>query len=275
MTELRWRNSGPFTCGVFIAGLLQFSIFQCTDSSTEHTFAAGLLCRAWAPGIPSQHIPCKHIPSRVPISVQGALGSHGCTLFMACHEEEPMWLSLWVWRAEVFAQQPEHPEQACLEEWGTNVWAKGGLGLEAQTETDRSWKQTHRSTSACLCSAKRHLQSLDHDGCNLLCWNFSIHRLTVQCRRVIYLMCTYHLQCPSNHLPFPSSLHSMNLFVGIFHWGKKSDDLQNAILSIKAFLVRLSFKGYGLNWKWCHAVLFAVQSKIPECTESLWLLFCF
>lgn len=41
----------------------------------------------------------------------------------------------------------------------------------------------------------------------------SIHRLTVQCSRAIYLMCTYLLQCPSNRLPFPSSSHSVNSFV--------------------------------------------------------------
>lgn len=32
------------------------------------------------------------------------------------HEKEPTWLNLGLLRAEVFTQQPEHPEQACLEE---------------------------------------------------------------------------------------------------------------------------------------------------------------
>lgn len=123
-------------------------------------------------------------------------------------EKEPTWLTLGLLRAEVFTQQPEHPEQVCLEEWGTNVWAKGGLDSEAGRLTGRLKQIVLGSkhivlASACLCSAKRHLQSLDHDGCNLLCWNFSIHRLTVQCRKIIYLMCTYLLQCPSNRLPFP------------------------------------------------------------------------
>lgn len=53
------------------------------------------------------------------------------------HEKEPTWLNLGLLRAEVFTQQPEHPEQACLEEWGTKAWAKGGLDLEADTLTGR------------------------------------------------------------------------------------------------------------------------------------------
>lgn len=193
--------------------------FSTLTAALIHTFATGLLCRAWAPGIPSCHIPREHEQSFCLCAECCGFGL-SLTWLHTCHAlswEGAHVVNLWVWRAEVFTQQPAHPEQACLEEWGTNVWAKGGLDLKAQTdraaETDRSWKQTHRSTSACLCSAKRHLQSLDHDGCNLLCWNFSIHRLTVQCRRIIYLMCTYLLQCPSSHLPFPSSLHSMNLFM--------------------------------------------------------------
>lgn len=54
----------------------------------------------------------------------------------------------------------------CVSERGAGF---GGRQTDRAAETDRSWKQTHRSASACLCSAKRHLQSLDHDGCNLLC----------------------------------------------------------------------------------------------------------
>lgn len=206
--------------GFFLPDMLQFS--KLAVHWQQHWYTPLLLGYCAEPGLLGfPHVTSHTNRSRVPVCVRSAVGlgsrSRGCTLVMAYHEKELMWLNLWVWGAEVFTQQPAHPEQACLEEWGTNVWAKGGLDLEAQTdrtaETDRSWKQTHRSTSACLCSAKRHLQSLDHDGCNLLCWNFSIHRLTVQCRRIIYLMCTYLLQCPSNRLPFPSFLHSMNLFM--------------------------------------------------------------
>lgn len=149
--------------------------FSAVTAALRHTFAAGLVCRAWDSLV--SH-PMK--TGAEFLSVCRVLWARALA-HMAAHlswlvMRRSMWLNVWVWRAEVFTQQPEHPEQGCLEEWGTNVWAKGGLGLEAQTdraaETDRSWKQTHRSTSACLCSAKRHLQSLDHDGCNLLCWNF-------------------------------------------------------------------------------------------------------
>lgn len=138
------------------------------------------------------------------------------------HEKEPPWVHPGRRRAEVFPQQPGPPERGVL--GGTRsqrVSERGGAGFggrqtDRAAETDRSWKQTHRSASACLCSAKRHLQSLDQDGCNLLRGNFSIHGLTVRCGKIICLMRTYLLQCPSGRLPFPSSLQLYELLRGIF-----------------------------------------------------------
>lgn len=223
--ELHWRNTGPFTCGVFLPDNLQYSKFSVHWQQHWHTpLLLGWPCRGWAPGNPSFQIPYKHKQSFSWFAGHRGFGlshSHGCTFVMAYPWEgahmaksrtaksRGVHTAAWTPWASVLGGM----RYKCVSERGAGF---GGRQTDRAAETDRSWKQTHRSASACLCSAKRHLQSLDHDGCNLLCWNFSIHRLTVQCRKIIYLMCTYLLRCPSNCLPFPSSLQLCELVRGIF-----------------------------------------------------------
>lgn len=80
--------------------------------------------------------------SKVSLDLQGTVGSSFLIHMAVClsrliHEQEPTWLNLRLLRAEVFSQQPEHPERVCLEERGTNAWAKAGLDLEADRLTGR------------------------------------------------------------------------------------------------------------------------------------------
>lgn len=190
----------------------------------------GLLCRAWAPGNPLFQIPYKHEQSFSWFAGYRGLGlshSRGCTFVMAYP-----WEGAHVAKSRTAKSRGVHT--AAWTSWASVLGGMryksvsergagfGGRHTDRAAETDRSWKQTHRSASACLCSAKRHLQSLDHDGCNLLCWNFSIHRLTVQRRKIIYLMRTYLLQCPSNHRPSPSSLQLYELVHGSFQYGRRA-----------------------------------------------------
>lgn len=219
--------------------------------------------------------------SRVSVCVQGAVGSgsrsHGCTLVMACHEKEHV--------AECVSVKSRGVHTAAWTSWASLL---GGMrhkcvsergagfgGTDWQGGWNRSFLEANTSFHFCLPVFCQEAFAVSRSW-----WlqpavlKLSIHRLTVQCRRVIYLMCTYLLQSPSNRLPFPSSPHSVNLFTVFSTKAKSLMTSKMQYFQLKHF-VRLSFKGYGQYWKRCHAVLFTVQSKIPECTESLWLLFCF
>lgn len=106
--------------GFFYQIIFSTPNFLSIDNSTD----THLCCwgdRAEAGLLVTPHFKSHTNTSKVSLDLQGTVGL-GFLIHMAAHlswlihEKEPTWLNLGLLRAEVFIQQPEHPEQVCLEE---------------------------------------------------------------------------------------------------------------------------------------------------------------